>query len=70
MCTSLFKLPFVFCILGVTMYRKTSLHLQRWKEDPNRKSLLLRGARQVGKTYSIRELGHSFDFFLEVNFED
>jgi len=52
------------------VYRKISVHLDQWKEDPNRKSLLLRGTRQVGKTYSIRELGHSFDHFLEVNFEE
>ncbi len=52
------------------MYRKIGIHLNQWKEDPNRKSLLLRGARQVGKTYSIRELGQSFDHFLEVNFEE
>lgn len=30
---------------------------------------MLRGARQVGKTWSIRELGKSFAHFLEVNFE-
>jgi predicted AAA+ superfamily ATPase len=52
------------------VYRKISIHLNQWKEDPNRKSLLLRGARQVGKTYSIRELGQSFEHFLEVNFEE
>jgi len=52
------------------LHRKISIHLNRWKEDSNRKTLLLRGARQVGKTFSIRELGHSFDHFLEVNFEE
>lgn len=35
-----------------------------------RKPLLLRGARQVGKTYSIRELGKEFDSFVEINFEE
>ena len=29
----------------------------KWKENPIRKPLILRGARQVGKTYSIREFG-------------
>lgn len=40
-----------------------------WKQNPARKSLLLRGARQVGKTYSVRNLGKSFTHFLEINFE-
>ncbi|MBI5300168.1 MAG: AAA family ATPase, partial [Deltaproteobacteria bacterium] len=31
--------------------------------------MLLRGARQVGKTYSVRKLGRSFGTFLEINFE-
>lgn len=52
------------------MYRKISSRLDQWREEPRRKSLLLRGARQVGKTYSIRKLGQSFDHFLEVNFEE
>ncbi len=41
----------------------------KWKDDPQRKVLLLRGARQVGKTYSVRQLGKTFDHYLEVNFE-
>ncbi|MDJ0836449.1 MAG: ATP-binding protein [Acidobacteriota bacterium] len=32
--------------------------------------LLLRGARQVGKTWSARKLGESFPHFLEVNFDE
>lgn len=44
-------------------------HLKKWKEDPHRKPLLLRGARQVGKTFAVRKLGQSFSNFVEVNFE-
>ncbi len=44
-------------------------HLERWKENKNRKPLLLRGARQVGKTFAVRNLGKSFDKIVEVNFE-
>ena len=40
-----------------------------WKNDPLRKPVLLRGARQVGKTWIARELGKQFDTFVEVNFE-
>ncbi|MCP4686837.1 MAG: AAA family ATPase [Desulfobacterales bacterium] len=39
-------------------------------KDKNKKVLLVRGARQVGKTWSIRKLGEQFNFFLEVNFEE
>jgi len=40
-----------------------------WKEDSSRKPLLLRGARQVGKTYSVRNLGASYKDFAEINLE-
>lgn len=43
--------------------------LREWKDSPKRKPLLLRGARQVGKSSSIRHLGESFDYFIEINFE-
>jgi len=52
------------------MKREIDSHLEAWKESPIRKILLLRGARQVGKTYSIRALGRNFSHFLEVNFEE
>ena len=41
--------------------------LLKWKSDPNRKVLLIRGARQVGKTYLIRKLGKTFKHYLELN---
>ena len=44
-------------------------HLKTWKEDIHHKPLLLRGARQVGKSSAVRHLGETFEFFLEVNFE-
>lgn len=31
--------------------------------------MILRGARQVGKTHSIRKLGKAFDSYVEINFE-
>lgn len=49
--------------------RIIDLHLDLWKMDNHRKPLLLRGARQVGKTYAVRRLGQSFEHFVEVNFE-
>ncbi len=49
--------------------RIIDLHLDRWKSDSFRKPLLLRGARQVGKTYAVRRLGSQFKSFVEINFE-
>lgn len=50
--------------------RKIDKELLDWKEEPGRKPLLVRGARQVGKSSSIRKLGESFDMIVEVNFEE
>ncbi len=44
--------------------------LQKWAVDNNRKPLLLRGARQVGKTSAVRKLAEGFEYYLEVNFEE
>lgn len=52
------------------MNRNIAVILSEWKNDSNRKALLIRGARQVGKTYSVRELGKTFRYYLEVNFEE
>jgi len=51
------------------MRRLIDYHLIAWKTNPYRKSLLLHGARQVGKTYAVQQLGASYDNFIEVNFE-
>ncbi len=51
------------------MKRLIDRHLRDWKNSPHRKPLLLRGARQVGKTYAIRQLGKQFDRLVEINFE-
>lgn len=50
--------------------RNIDKELLSWKNEVGRKPLLVRGARQVGKSSSIRKLGESFDSFLEVNFEE
>ncbi len=43
--------------------------LQAWKDSPVRKPLVLRGARQVGKTVAVRMFGESYDLFSELNLE-
>lgn len=54
------------------MYYKRLIdtYLIDWKAQPNRKPLLLRGARQVGKSAAVRELAKKFDDFVEINFEE
>jgi len=52
------------------MKRNIDKILLTWKDSADRKVLLIRGARQVGKTYSIRAFGKQFKYFLEVNFEE
>lgn len=51
------------------MKRLIDWNLKTWKESKKRKPLLLKGARQIGKTYSVRQLGKKFDSFVEINFE-
>ena len=43
--------------------------LLEWKNSSRLKPLLLRGARQVGKSWAVKHLGETFDYFIEVNFE-
>jgi predicted AAA+ superfamily ATPase len=50
--------------------RRIDSELINWKNDTSRKPLLLRGARQVGKSSAVRELAKHFEYFLEVNFEE
>ena len=50
--------------------RKIDADLQAWKNAENRKPLVIRGARQVGKSSAVRELSKQFDKFLEINFEN
>ena len=49
--------------------RSIDRDLLKWKKAAKRKPILLRGARQVGKSSTVRELGKQFDYFVEVNFE-
>ena len=52
------------------MYRKIMEYLIEWKNSPYRKPLILQGARQVGKTYSILEFGREhYENVAYFNFE-
>ena len=52
------------------MYRKIIGYLEEWKNSGHRKPLILQGARQVGKTYSILEFGRThYENVAYFNFE-
>ena len=52
------------------IHREIDKELINWKNSSTRKPLLIRGARQVGKSSAIRNLGESFNHFIEINFDE
>ena len=53
------------------MYRDISHKLKEWKNSDKHKPLIIVGARQVGKTYSVREFGlANYKSLLEINLQD
>ena len=52
------------------MQREITNDLIKWKDAKNRKPLIIHGARQVGKTYIVKQFGKEyFDNLVYVNFE-
>lgn len=52
------------------MFTRDLIHqLRQWRSNPRRKPLVLRGARQVGKTTLVKEFGKEFDSFISLNLE-
>lgn len=51
------------------MKRDFVKELEVWKNEVTRKPLLLRGARQVGKSWLVQAFASSFSNFVEINFE-
>ena len=51
------------------LYRKAIEKFEEWKKKENKKALLVTGARQIGKTFLIREFAHkNYEDFVEINF--
>ena len=49
--------------------RKIDIFLLEWRKQPNRKPLIIKGARQIGKTESIRHFAkNNYESFIEINF--
>ena len=56
---------------GVFMKRNAMQSLINWKNDPERKPLILRGARQVGKTWLMTEFGQTcYANYVYFNFDE
>ena len=53
----------------MAFYRQIQDALEKWKQSLAHKPLVIRGARQVGKTTVVKEFGKSFDSFLMLNLE-
>lgn len=52
------------------MYRSAIEKLYRWKERKRRKPLIIEGARQVGKTWLMKEFGSkAYDDTIYINFD-
>ena len=50
--------------------RTIDAELLAWKNSSQRKPLMIRGARQVGKTSSVKNLATNFTYFIEINFDE
>lgn len=54
----------------IKVKRKILNDLMKWKENLHKKPLIIKGARQVGKTYIIREFAQeAYEDLVEINFE-
>lgn len=52
------------------MIRFAAKELDKWLNNPNRKPMVMRGARQVGKTWIVRDLANRHKLqLIELNFE-
>lgn len=53
------------------MYRRALEDLIRWKNSKTRKPMIIRGARQVGKTWLMREFGRTqYEQYAYINFDN
>lgn len=55
---------------NIEIKRKIDKFLAEWKASEGHLPLIIRGARQIGKTYSIRKFGKSYKSYIEINFVD
>ena len=64
------KIPWYFNHVMIAMHRFALDYLGEWKGRKSRKPLVVRGARQVGKSHLIKDFGQQeFEDVLEINFD-
>ena len=54
--------------MELKLKRKIDNYLVSWKQNPERLPLIVKGARQIGKTFSIELFAQSYKSFVEINF--
>ena len=54
--------------MALLLKRKIDDYLVEWKKNPNRLPLIVKGARQIGKTFSIEQFAKNYKNFVEINF--
>lgn len=54
--------------MDFNLKRKVDVFLEKWKANPDRLPLIIKGARQIGKTFSIEKFAKSYKSFVEINF--
>ena len=54
---------------GMYLKRKIDSYLAEWKANENRKPLIIKGSRQIGKTESVKKFAkENYDSVIEINF--
>ncbi len=55
--------------MGIMLRRKIDAYLMEWKRNSNRKPLIVKGARQIGKTRSVENFAHNnYTSVVQINF--
>lgn len=68
----LIKIEFIYVqIIHSFVRRKITEKMASWKDDSQRKAILIRGCRQIGKTYIIRDfISSNYECYMEFNLEE
>lgn len=60
----------LFCVIVMRIERDIISTFKQWKDDPQRKPILLKGARQIGKTWVMETFGkENFDYCVKFDFD-
>lgn len=60
----------LFCVNVMRIERDIISTFKQWKDDPQRKPILLKGARQIGKTWVMETFGkENFDYCVKFDFD-